>query len=144
MSDRLHLAISTRLREGGQRYTAGRRRLVDALLAAGRPLTAAEVLADGGLAQSSAYRNLAVLDGCGVVHKVAGTDDLARFEVAEDLTEHHHHHLICTACGRVTDFTVSDDLERALEAATETVGRSSGFVPERHRLDLLGRCAACA
>ena len=144
MSDRLHLAISTRLREGGQRYTAGRRRLVDALLAAGRPLTAAEVLADGGLAQSSAYRNLAVLDGCGVVHKVAGTDDLARFEVAEDLTEHHHHHLICTACGRVTDFTVSDDLERALEAATETVGRSSGFVPERHRRDLRGPSAVRA
>lgn len=144
MSDRLHLAISARLCAAEQRYTSGRRRLVDALLAAGRPLTAAEVLREGDLAQSSAYRNLAVLEACGVVHKVAGTDDLARFEVAEDLTEHHHHHLICTACGRVTDFTVSDDLERALEVATETVGRSSGFVPERHRLDLLGRCAACA
>ena len=144
MSDRLHLAISARLRDGEQRDTSGRRRLVDALLAAGRPLTAAEVLSEGGLAQSSAYRNLAVLEGCGVVHKVAGTDDLARFEVAEDLTEHHHHHLICTACGRVTDFTVSDDLERAIEAATETAGRATGFTPERHRLDLLGRCAACA
>lgn len=144
MSDRLHLVISARLREGEQRYTSGRRRLVDALLGAGRPLTAAEVLDEGGLAQSSAYRNLAVLESCGVVHRVAGTDDLARFEVAEDLTEHHHHHLICTACGRVTDFTVSDDLEHALEAATETVGRTSGFVPARHRLDFLGRCAGCA
>ena len=144
MSDRLHLAVSARLCAADQRYTAGRRRLVEALLAAGRPLTAAEVLREGHLAQSSAYRNLAVLEGCGVVHKVAGTDDLARFEVAEDLTEHHHHHLICTACGRVTDFTVSDELVWALEAATETVGRSSGFVPDSHRLDLLGRCAACA
>lgn len=117
---------------------------MEALLAAGRPLTAAEVLQEGGLAQSSAYRNLAVLEGCGVVHKVAGTDELARFEVAEDLTEHHHHHLICTACGRVTDFTVSDELERALEVATEAVRSSSGFVPDSHRLDLLGRCAACA
>ena len=144
MSERLHLAIGARLGDAEQRYTSGRRRLVDALLAAGRPLTAAEVLRAGGLAQSSAYRNLAVLEGCGVVHKVAGTDELARFEVAEDLTEHHHHHLICTSCGRVTDFTVSDDLERALEAATDEVGRSSGFVPERHRLDLLGRCVRCA
>ena len=122
MSDRLHLAISVRLRDGDQRYTSGRRRLVDALLGAGRPLTAAEVLHESGLAQSSAYRNLAVLEGCGVVHKVAGTDDLARFEVAEDLTEHHHHHLICTACGRVTDFTVSDDLERAIDEALSAYG----------------------
>jgi Fe2+ or Zn2+ uptake regulation protein len=144
VSDRLHLAIGARLAGAEQRYTSGRRRLVEALLAAGRPLTAAEVLHHGHLAQSSAYRNLAVLEACGVVHKVAGTDDLARFEVAEDLTEHHHHHLICTECGRVTDFTVSDELERALEEATATAGRSSGFVPERHRLDLLGRCAACA
>ena len=49
---------------------------------------AAEILAVGSLPQSSAYRNLAVLEACGVVHRVAGTDELARFERAEDLTEH--------------------------------------------------------
>ena len=144
MSDDLHGAVGVLLGDDGQRYTTGRRSLVEVLRRAGRPLTAAEILAVGSLPQSSAYRNLAVLEACGVVHRVAGTDELARFELAEDLTEHHHHHLICTACGRVTDFTVSDELERALEAATESVGRSSGFVPDRHRLDLLGRCAACA
>ena len=141
----MHRQIGDRLETANQVYTKGRKVIVEALAAAGSPVTLPELLELAPtLTQSSAYRNLAVLEGCGVVHKVAGTDDLARFEVAEDLTEHHHHHLICTACGRVTDFTVSDDLERALEVATETVGRSSGFVPERHRLDLLGRCAACA
>ena len=143
MSDELDQTISTRLRQADQRYTAGRRALVAALTTAGRPLTAAEVVGAGGLAQSSAYRNLAVLETCGVVLRVAGTDEFARFELAEDLTDHHHHHLICTGCGQVTDFTVSDDLERSLESAMETVASSTGFAPDHHRLDLLGRCPAC-
>lgn len=143
MSDELDQAISARLGAVEQRYTSGRRALVAALLAAGRPLTAAEVVGAGGLAQSSAYRNLAVLETCGVVLRVAGTDEFARFELAEDLTDHHHHHLICTCCGQVTDFTVSDELEHSLEAAMDTVAASTGFAPDHHRLDLLGRCATC-
>ncbi len=143
MADDLHHAVAARLAEGDQRYTTGRRSLVEVLLAAGRPLTAAEVLTAGGLAQSSAYRNLAVLEGCGVVLRVAGTDEFARFEIAEDLTDHHHHHLICTSCGSVTDFTVSDRLERSLENAMGVVADTTGFAPDHHRLDLLGRCSSC-
>ncbi len=142
MADDLHHAIGARLREAAQRYTSGRRNLVQVLAAGGRPLTASEILQAGGLAQSSAYRNLAVLETCGVVHRVAGSDEFARFELAEDLTDHHHH-LICTACGMVTDFTVSDGLERSLETAMETVAATTGFAPDHHRLDLLGRCADC-
>lgn len=140
----LHGAINELLEDDGQRYTAGRRSLVDVLQQAGRPLTAAEILAAGSLSQSSAYRNLAVLETCGVVHRVAGSDELARFELAEDLTDNHHHHLICTACGTVSDFTVADELEADLEAAMAEVARATGFRAEHHRLDLLGRCSACA
>jgi Fe2+ or Zn2+ uptake regulation protein len=143
VADDLHAAISARLDHEGQRYTAGRRRLVDALVDAGRPLTAAEVLAEGTLAQSSAYRNLAILESCGVVHRISGSDDYARYELAEDLTDHHHHHLICTSCGSVADFTVPDPLERSLEAVTARVAETTGFAPDHHRLDLFGRCAAC-
>lgn len=143
MADDVHPAIAARLDDDGQRYTSGRRKLVEVLVDAGRPLTAAEVLVEGDLAQSSAYRNLAVLEACGVVHRVAGSDEFARFELAEDLTDHHHHHLICTSCGRVDDFTVSDRLEASLEVAMDRVAASTGFVPDHHRLDLFGRCASC-
>ncbi len=139
----MHQAIASRLSGEGQRYTDGRRTLVDVLLAAGRPLTAAEILVAGQVAQSSAYRNLAVLEAAGVVHRVAGTDEFARFEVAEDLTQHHHHHLICTECGSVTDFTVSDGLEASLDRAMASVAATTGFRPDHHRLDLLGRCTTC-
>jgi Fe2+ or Zn2+ uptake regulation protein len=138
VADDLHHAIRARLGQADQRYTTNRRNVVGVLAAGGRPLTASEILVAGGLAQSSAYRNLAVLEACGVVHRVAGGDEFARFELAEDLTDHHHH-LICTSCGVVTDFTVSDGLERSLE----TVAATTGFTPDHHRLDLLGRCPSC-
>ena len=138
----LHTTAAQRLRADGQRYTAGRRSLVDVLQQAGRPLTAAEILAAGSLSQSSAYRNLAVLETCGVVHRVAGSDEFARFELAEDLTEHHHH-LICSSCGKVEDFTASAALERTLARDISAVGDDTGFSAEHHRLDLLGTCARC-
>lgn len=143
MAEDLHHAVTARLRAADQRYTSGRRRLVEVLVGGGRPLTAAEVLEAGQLAQSSAYRNLAVLEDCGVVHRVAGGDEFARFELAEDLTDHHHHHLICTGCGLVTDFTVSDGLEQSLDAVMAKVAQTTRFTPDHHRLDLLGRCGSC-
>jgi Fe2+ or Zn2+ uptake regulation protein len=143
MVEDLHPAIAARLDGDGQRYTSGRRRLIEVLVGAGRPLTAAEVLAEGSLAQSSAYRNLAVLEAAGVVHRIAGSDEFARFELAEDLTDHHHHHLICTSCGEVADFTVPDELEQAVEELARQVVASAGFQVDHHRLDLYGRCASC-
>jgi Fe2+ or Zn2+ uptake regulation protein len=139
----LHATAAGRLRRSGERYTSGRRALVDALAGAERPPSIPDLLASTpGLAQSSAYRNLAVLVRAGVVRRIVTTDEFARFELAEDLTEHHHH-LICTVCGGVEDFTVSTRLERSLEAALDKAIDGTGFEAEHHRLDLLGTCAGC-
>jgi Fur family transcriptional regulator, ferric uptake regulator len=139
----LHTTVAGRLRRSGERYTPGRRVLVDALAAADRPPSIPDLLTTTpGLAQSSAYRNLAVLERAGVVRRIATTDEHARFELAEDLTEHHHH-LICTVCGSVEDFTVSRQLERTLEAALSRVTTGTGFAADHHRLDLLGTCGGC-
>jgi Fe2+ or Zn2+ uptake regulation protein len=140
----LHRTADERLRRDGQRYTANRRALVDVLAGVGGPLSMAEVLAAAaGLAQSSAYRNLAVLEDAGVVHRLVAADDTARYELAEDLTGHHHHHLICSGCGAVTDIEVPAELEAAVGELADTVGRARGFTVDQHRLDLLGTCADC-
>jgi Fur family transcriptional regulator, ferric uptake regulator len=140
----VHHTVADRLRADGQRYTGGRRTLVDVLLATDRPLTIAEVLARvDGLAQSSAYRNLAVLERAGAVHRVVGSDEFARFELAEGLAPHHHH-LICSSCGQIVDFALDPDVETALETALARIARDDGFSVESHRLDLLGVCGACA
>lgn len=143
MDDDLHETVSIRLRAVGQRYTAGRRQVVDILAAGRTPLTIPEVLAAGSkLPLSSAYRNLAVLEQAGVVRRIVTSADFARFELAEDLTGHHHH-LICSSCGSVEDFTAPRALERSLVRVVAEVEGSSGFNASHHRLDLIGTCASC-
>lgn len=140
----LHTTVAGALREQGQRYTAVRRSLVELLAAAGRPLAIPELLErDRDIAQSSAYRNLALLERAGVVRRIVATDEHARYELTEDLSEHHHH-LICAACGRVDDFVTNPRVERILDRAMDEVTGATGFAPTHHRLDLVGLCARCA
>ena len=140
----IHTTAARRLAATGQRYTASRRAIVEVLARAEGPRTLPAILHDdASLAQSSAYRNLTELIAADVVHRIVTADEHAHFELAEDLTEHHHH-LICTACGRVSDFTVRPELEATLDAALARVARRERFRPDHHRLDLVGRCADCA
>ncbi|MCU0270284.1 MAG: transcriptional repressor [Acidimicrobiales bacterium] len=140
----LHVTVAQRLRRDHQRYTPARRALVELLVGAGGPVSLPELLRrDVALAQSSTYRNLGVLEAVGVVHRVVVEGESARYELAEDLTEHHHH-LICTRCGAVRDFTISPTLERSLARAFDQVSAETGFRPTHHRLDLIGRCERCA
>jgi Fur family ferric uptake transcriptional regulator len=139
----IHATAHARLRADGQRYTTGRRALIDALDSSDRPLSIPELLgATADLAQSSAYRNLAVLERAGVVRRIVTHDEFARYELAEDLTEHHHH-LICSRCGKVDDFTVSAKLEDELDRSLRRVAAKHGFDGVSHRLDLVGTCARC-
>ena len=143
--DDLHATAAARLAADDQRYTGQRRALVELLVEIDQPLTIPQLLErQPGLAQSSAYRNLAVLERAGVVHRIVTSDEFARYELAEDLTHHHHHHLICSSCGDVTDFEVSDAIEHDLETALAKVARRTGFRVSAHRLDLVGTCPTCA
>jgi Fur family transcriptional regulator, ferric uptake regulator len=132
-----------RLRRDGQRYTDNRRELVHLLADVRQPLTIPDILnRRAGLAQSSVYRNLSVLERARVVQKIVTTGEWSCYELAEELTEHHHH-LICSACGVVRDFTVSARLERSIDDALGKVADGAGFTFEHHRLDLVGLCADC-
>ena len=146
LSDGLHDTVTTRLRGANQRVTANRKAIVDALSSSARPMTIPELLespAGRGLAQSSVYRNLVVLEQAGLVHRIVTDCEFARFELAEDLTEHHHH-LICANCGLVEDVPASAGLEQSVHTAANQIARSTGFHTQRHRVDLVGLCARCA
>jgi Fur family transcriptional regulator, ferric uptake regulator len=144
MSTELHEIAAERLAADGQRYTRNRKAIIEILAGSTRPLALAGVLAAGdGLAQSSVYRNLVILEDAGVIRKVAATDEFARYELAEDLTEHHHH-LLCSNCGSVEDFTLPARVERTVETALVTAAHRSGFLGSHHRLDLVGLCADCS
>jgi Fur family ferric uptake transcriptional regulator len=139
----LHAIATDRLRRQDQRYTPNRRALVTAL-SQGRPMTLPELLAvSKGLPQSSAYRNLALLEEAGIVRRIVGGGEFARYELAEDLTEHHHH-LICSSCGDIDDFTLPAPVEAAVEEALKRAARRTKFQGTHHRLDLVGVCARCS
>lgn len=143
MATDLHLTVASRLRGLGQRYTANRRALVEILGVAGQPLAIPDILSGRSkLAQSSAYRNLAVLERAGVVRRVVTNEEFARYELAEDLTEHHHH-LVCSNCGTVEDVMIPSRLERSMERALADVASGIGFAAISHRLDLIGTCRSC-
>jgi Fur family ferric uptake transcriptional regulator len=139
----LHDVIAGRLAEREQLYTSTRRAVVDVLATAAAPITLPEVLhADSSLAQSSAYRSLAVLTDAGVVRRLLHGTDHAHFELGEHLTGHHHH-LICEACGVVIDVTLPDDVESAMDETFDQVAGESDFVAHSHAVDIYGLCATC-
>jgi len=136
--------VGTRLRRVNQRMTANRAAIIEVLRDAPRPLTIPEILdTRAGLAQSSVYRTLVVLEEAGVVHRIVTNHEHARFELAEDLTGDHHHHLVCATCGSVEDVPASAGLEASLRAAVSEIDRATGFHIDGHRIDLVGRCRDC-
>ena len=141
----LHDEVARRLAAVDQRFTSGRRGLIEVLASADRPLSVPDIVAASGeaaLPQSSVYRNLSVLAEAGVVRRIIGTDEHARFELAEDLAGHHHH-LLCLLCGSVIDVSAAPRLERALSEAARLAAEEVGFEVTEHRIDLVGVCSAC-
>src|SRR3984893_18659944 len=136
--------VSSRLRRGHPRLTPNREAIVKVLVASPRPVTIPEVLDTWpGLAQSSVYRNLVILEQAGVVHRIVTNDEFARFELAEDLVGHHPH-LICSSCGPIEDVPANARLEQSLRHAVDQIAAATGFHTEAHRVDLVGRCRRCA
>lgn len=141
--DRVAEAAERRLLERGQRWTPARRSIIAALEDAEHPRTVPELCAAGSdLKVSSVYRNLTVLEDAGIVHRIEAGEH-ARYELAEDLSQHHHHHLLCAGCGRVEDFEPGGTVEQRAVDGLARAARKLGWEVTGHRLDVVGRCAAC-
>jgi Fur family transcriptional regulator, ferric uptake regulator len=144
-SSSVHEQVGAGLATIGQRYTSGRRDLIDALASAGKPVSLPEMLQLlPDTPQSSAYRNLAVLTQSGAVQRLSSSDEFGRFELAESLTGHHHHHVQCTDCGAVVDVELSAELEKALAKAEAALQKSTGYTITAHQVSFDGLCADCA
>ena len=138
----LHATAASRLRALGHTYPTRRRELVDILAAAPQPVSIPDVLdQDRGLAQSSVYRNLAILELAGIVHRIVTKDEFARFELSEELSGHHHHHLICSSCGAVEDVTSGIGRDEC-DPELNKLAASRGFAASSHH-GSRRLCAVC-
>ena len=111
---------------------------------AGNPVSMTDVVSGRSAPpQSSVYRNLAVLEHAGVVHRVVTGGEFARFELTEDLTEHHHH-LICSRCGPSRTSPCLPTWKGRSTGRSTALAKRAGSPDVDHRLDLIGTCGNCA
>ena len=133
------------LEAAGVRYTGARGKIASRLRAEHRPMSADDVhRCEPSVPFSSIYRTLAVLARAGVARRLAGADGVARFELAEVVSGEHHHHLVCTGCGAMEVLLLPAAAETELARAAQAVQQSGRFVVHAQRVELTGRCAACA
>jgi Fur family peroxide stress response transcriptional regulator len=132
-------AAEALLRGAGLRLTPQRLAIAREVLTNNHP-TAAEVfeaLQDSfptmGLA--TVYSTLNVMVEHGLLRPLA-FEGAVRF----DANLAPHANLICTGCGRITDFEGCHDVLQVLQARA---GARAGFLLEEQRVDLYGRCWSC-
>lgn len=122
--------------------TRTRRRVLEAVGAASRPLGAydiAEALSEPGarMAPVSVYRALEFLGELGLVHRIASRNAFVP-------CDHEHGpgeaavFMICTSCGGVGE-TASREVERGLDRTLA----SAGFRPASRIVEVEGECGAC-
>lgn len=87
------------------------------------------------LSLDTVYRTLAAFERCGLVCRVRCACGEARF----DQSVRPHQHLVCTACGEVTDFSWPEFEACGLPEAAKAWGE-----PRVAHLVVEGLCRACA
>jgi Fe2+ or Zn2+ uptake regulation protein len=128
------------LDRAGYRLTAPRRSVAELIAAREGHFTAQDLLDDArvrrlGIGRATIFRALDLFTELNVLERL----DLPTGDHAYVPCEpSHHHHLVCSACGRVTDV---DDA--GLSNAVEAIQCATGWQVESHRLELYGRCPRC-
>ena len=132
--------ILSLLRAKGDRLTASRRAVVDALLAGGHHSTADEIATRVAerhpeVHRATVYRTLDRLEEVGVITHV----HLGHGPTTFHLNDRPHHHAVCSSCGAVVEVSLAalDDLAAQLRS-------EHGFELSTQHFALSGRCRNCA
>jgi Fur family ferric uptake transcriptional regulator len=134
-------AFTAYLRDHNLPVTAQRLAIAAVVLGSDRHLSADDIareLAGHGSAAGTAtvYRTLDLLVRSALVVERDFGEGFRRYEPARD--EPHHEHLLCTVCGRVTEFR-----DERLERMSTLIADSEGYARQGHRLVIYGVCRAC-
>jgi Fur family ferric uptake transcriptional regulator len=122
------------------RATPGRIAIVRLLCATEVPLTLAEIqekLKGESCDFATVFRFISLLEGKGLVERVAWIDGSTRHEMRER-DGHHHHYLICRTCHKVEPLE-----ECVVERFENQIARERGYASVSHSLQLSGVCPAC-
>lgn len=134
-------AFRSFLRDHSLPVTAQRLAIAEVVLGTDRHVSAEEVaslLKAGGANAGTAtiYRTLEVMVRSGLVVERDFGEGFKRYEASRGIP--HHEHLLCTVCGRVTEFR-----DERLERMTTLLAEAHDFSRQRHRLVIYGLCGDC-
>ena len=96
-----------------------------------------ELLEDeGSIGLATVYRVLTQFEDAGLVIRHNFEGERSVFELND---EDHHDHMVCVKCGSVTEF-----LDKRIEAQQDKVAEDHGFTIQDHSLTLYGLCQRCS
>jgi Fur family transcriptional regulator, ferric uptake regulator len=129
------------LRDHNLPATPQRLVIADTVLGTDRHLSADDVAQElkargASAGTATVYRTLEVLVRSGLVVERDFGEGFKRYEAARGVP--HHEHLLCTVCGRVTEFR-----DERLERMTTLLAEAHDFSRQRHRLVIYGLCGEC-
>lgn len=141
-SDRLDLKagdVTAELRNRGLRVTPQRALILRLIKSASGHITADDIYREVNRLLpftdiSTVYRTLDLLEAHGLVRRLVTGQGQTQYEWADQ----PHFHLICTACGRVVNFT--DD---GLAAAIGRLAAKHGYRPAEFSVNVFGLCPDC-
>jgi Fur family ferric uptake transcriptional regulator len=132
--------ITATLHRNGYKLTPQRQAVIDTIVTSQDMLTPASIYEkvsnehpDIGLV--TVYRTLELLSRLGLICELHAGSTCPTYTASN---QEHHHHLICSACGKVVDFTGHD-----LEPLEDRLSRESGFMIQNHVLEFIGVCSTC-
>jgi Fur family transcriptional regulator, stress-responsive regulator len=133
-------SLAAALRERGQRVTPQRLMVARVLSDLDRHVTADVVFDEvsrrmPGVSLPTVYATLELLEGIGLIHRVASERGAVIYDPRTDA----HHHLVCRRCGAIVDVDAPVETGELLSAA-----RSAGFAPDHAQVVVRGLCADCA
>jgi Fur family ferric uptake transcriptional regulator len=134
-------AFRAYLREHNLPITAQRLAIAEVMFDRDRHLSADDIASalrekGVGVGTATVYRTLDILLRSGLVVERDFGEGFKRYESARGVPQHEH--LLCTVCGKVTEFR-----DERLDRITTLVAEEQGFARQRHRLVIYGTCAEC-
>lgn len=139
-----------RFRKCGYRLTTPREAILGVLSKTSKHLSAEDIYLKvhkiyPAIGLTTIYRTLGLLIQMGLVFKYDFGDGIARYELSiGPKSVGHHHHLVCTSCGRVTDYTDFIKEEEELLSKTEKqLSKRYNFEIKNHLIQFYGLCDEC-
>lgn len=123
------------LKNAGLSVTDARLEVFEKLYAFGLQ-TMKQLVSRCSVDRASVYRTVNTLEACGIIIRV---HQGFKYKIElSDMFFPHHHHIVCTHCGKHTDFE-----QEKLEQQLSSIADSIGYTLSSHKVELSGICTDC-